>query len=356
MVDQEYVTENKHCFKARILFVEAESWERQAVKELCCGDCEIFDRPEKLHFLDDELIPDNTTVLSVFIHSDVTEEQLDRLPDLKLIATRSTGYDHIDLEACEKRGITVCNVPTYGENTVAEHTFALILALTRKIHRSYDRTIRGDFSLEGLRGIDLQGKTLGVLGTGSIAQNVLRIAGGFGMTRIGYDVKPRPELAEKLGFEYVDFDELLKRSQILSIHVPLNDKTHHMIDAEAIGKLPKGAIVVNTARGGIVDPEALLAGLKKGHLGGAGLDVLEAEDAVAEEAEILSRDYDMSKLRSIVQNHALLRMPNVIITPHVAFNSEEAVRRIIATTVENIDRFMDDNPQNVIHGKKVRQA
>jgi D-lactate dehydrogenase len=332
----------------RILFVEAEPWERQAVKELCSCNCVVHDRPERLENLDSDLIPENVTVLSTFIHSNVPAEQLDRLPDLRLVATRSTGFDHIDLDACRQRGIAVANVPNYGENTVAEHAFALLLSISRGVHRSYERTIRGDFSMEGLRGFDLQGKTLGVLGTGNIAQNVLRIARGFGMERIAYDIKPRPELAEKLEFEYVEMDELLARSQILSLHVPHNEHTHHMIDADAIAKLPAGAILINTARGGIVDAEALIEGLASGHLGGAGLDVLEAEGAIAEEAEILSREYDITKLRSIVQNHALLRMPNVVITPHVGFNSEEAVRRIIATTVENIDRFLEGKPQNIV--------
>ncbi|MFP4354078.1 MAG: NAD(P)-dependent oxidoreductase [Phycisphaerae bacterium] len=332
----------------RILFVEAEPWERQAVKELCGCDCKVFDRPEKFQDLDDELIPENVTVLSTFIHSRVGEDQIDRLANLKLIATRSTGYDHIDLRACRKRGIAVANVPTYGDNTVAEHAFALLLALTRRVHRSYERTVRGDFSLDGLRGIDLQGKTLGVLGTGNIARNVLRIAGGFGMEKLAYDIKPDEQLAERLGFSYVNFEELLARSDVFSIHVPYNKHTHHMIDADAIGKMKQGAYLINTARGGIVDAEALIEGLAGGQLGGAGLDVLEAEGAIAEEAEILSREYDLSKLRSIVQNHALLRMPNVIITPHVGFNSEEAVRRIIATTVENIDRFLEGKPQNIV--------
>jgi D-lactate dehydrogenase len=334
--------------KGKILFVEAEQWESDAVSDLCSCDCRVIDRPERLEQLSQDQIEEGINVLSVFIHSAVTAEQMDRLPDLKLIATRSTGYDHIDLEACRERDIAVATVPNYGENTVAEHAFALLLALTRRIHRCYERTIRGDFSIEGLRGIDLQGRTMGVLGTGSIARNVLRIAKGFEMECIGYDIHPDDEAASRLGFQYVDLPELLSRSQVLSLHVPYNRHTHHMIDADALAKLPAGAILINTARGGIVDPAALVESLKSGHLGGAGLDVLEAEKAVGEEVELLSQQYDLDQLRSVIQNHALLRMPNVIITPHVGFNSEEAVRRIIETTVENIDGFLAGRPQNLV--------
>ncbi len=339
---------DKQPGKGTILFVEAEEWERQAVKELCRCDCRVIDKSQRLEQLSDEEIDPEVNVLSVFIHSRVTREQLERLPELKLIATRSTGFDHIDLDACREKGIAVANVPNYGENTVAEHAFALLLALTRRVHRSYERTIRGDFSIQGLRGIDLQSRTLGVLGTGSIARNVLRIAGGFQMERIGFDIHPDPKAAEELGFEYVDFDTLLSRSQVLSIHVPYNQHTHHMIDAEALSKLPEGAIVINTARGGIIDPVALVEALRSGRVGGAGLDVLEAEKAIGEEAEILSQQYDLDQLRSVIQSHALLKMPNVIITPHVGFNSEEAVRRIMETTVENIDSFLAGEGQNLI--------
>ncbi len=331
-----------------VLVVEGHEWEEQRLKSHCPEACEIITARERLSEVPDEKIPDGLRVLSVFIHSKVTEEQLDRMPELELIASRSTGFDHIDADACRDRGITVCNVPDYGENTVAEHTFGMLLALTRKIHRCYERTVRGDFSIEGLRGRDLYGKTFGALGTGRIAAHALRIAGGFGMRRLGYDIAPDDRLALGLGFEYVGFDELLAESDVLSLHVPHNDKTHHIIDAEALGKMKRGAILVNTARGGLVDPQALIDALRSGHLGGAALDVLESETAVAEEAELLSRSFDVDTLRSVVQSTALLRMENVIITPHNAFNSEEAVERIIQQTVENIHAYLAGQPRNVV--------
>ena len=341
---------------AKVLFVEAEEWEHADLVHRCSHDCRVYSRGERLEDVPDHDIPDRITVLSPFIHSRVTAEQLDRLPELKLIATRSTGVDHIDLDTCNDRGIVVSNVPGYGENTVAEHTFALLLALTRKVHRCYDRTVRGDFSIRGLQGTDLFGKTFGCVGTGKIGIRVLRIASGFGMRLLAYDVKPRQDLAEEIGFEYVDFDELLSRSDVVSIHVPYNEHTHHLIDAEAIEKMPNGAILVNTARGAIVDSQALIEALQSDKLGGAGLDVLESEAAIGEEAEILSSAYDENTLKSIVRNHALLRMPNVVITPHVGFNSQEAVQRIIDTTLDNIHGFITGQARNVVNARGVEAA
>lgn len=331
-----------------VLFVEAEKWEHDWLVQNCRAGCRVHSRAQRLEELSEADIPPGVNVLSTFINSHVVAEQLDRLGELELVATRSTGFDHIDLQACRQRGVVVSNVPDYGEITVAEHTFALLLSLTRKIHRCYERTIRGDFSIEGLRGQELAGKTLGVLGTGKIGQRVLRIAKGFGMRLLAHDVSPRPQLAKRIGFKYVTLEELLRRSDVLSIHVPYGERTRHMIDAEAIAKLPAGAIIVNTARGGIIDPQALIEALVSGHLGGAALDVLEAEMAIAEEAELLSSSYDMETLRTVVRNHALLRMPNVIITPHVGFNSAEAVRRIIDTTLDNIRSFLRGAPKNVV--------
>ncbi|MBS3733402.1 MAG: hydroxyacid dehydrogenase [Phycisphaerae bacterium] len=331
-----------------ILVVEAHEWERERLEAQCPHACEIITARERLEDLPDDRIPDALRVLSVFVHSSVTAEQLDRMPGLELITTRSTGFDHIDADACRRRGITICNVPNYGENTVAEHTFGMLLALTRKIHRCYERTTRGDFSIEGLRGEDLYGKTFGALGTGRIARHALRIAGGFGMRRLGYDIAPDENLAQAMGFSYVDFDALLGESDVLSLHVPYNEKTRHIVDADALAKMKPGAILVNTARGGLVDPEALIDALRSGHLGGAALDVLEAETAVAEEAELLSRSYDVDTLRSVVQNTALLRMENVIITPHNAFNSSEALERIIKATVGNVHAYLAGTPENVV--------
>jgi D-lactate dehydrogenase len=332
-----------------ILFVEAEPWERERLVALCPGHCRVVSRAETLQDLADGDLPPDVTVLSPFVHSTVNAAQLARLPELRLVSTRSTGYDHVDLAACGERGIVVCNVPEYGENTVAEHTFAMLLALTRKIHRCYERTVRGDFSSDGLRGVDLYGKTLGVVGAGKIARRVLAIAGGFGMRRLACDVREEPELAARIGFEYVPLDELLARSDVVSLHVPHTPQTHHLIDAAALARMKPTAILVNTARGGVVDSQALIDALRGGRIAGAALDVLEGEHTIGEEAEIVSSAYDAEALKQIVRNTALLRMDNVIVTPHNAFNSEEALGRIVETTLENIHAHLLGRATHVVN-------
>lgn len=333
----------------KILFAELEPWEQDHLEALCPEKCVIVTSPQRLEAMTDKDVDGGVAIFSPFVHSLVTAEQLARMPDLKLIATRSTGFDHIDVEECNRRGVLIANVPHYGEDTVAEHAFGMILALTRKIHRCYERTSRGDFSIEGLRGVDLAGKTFGCLGVGAIGSRAMRIAGGFGMNRLAYDLRRDGRLSGSLGFRYVQLDDLLAESDILSLHVPLTDSTRHMIDRDALAKMKRGAILVNTARGALVDTAALIEALNGGRLGGAALDVLEAETAITEEAELLSSTYDVDTLRQVVQSNVLLRMPNVIITPHNAFNSREACRRIIETTFQNIHAWLLGEPQNIIN-------
>ncbi|MBP8302844.1 MAG: hydroxyacid dehydrogenase [Phycisphaerae bacterium] len=332
-----------------ILFAELEPWEQDHVSALCPKHCKIIASPQRLQAIGEDQANAEVTLFSPFIHSLVNAEQLARMPNLRLIATRSTGFDHIEIEACNRRGILVANVPHYGEDTVAEHAFGMILALTRKIHRCYERTSRGDFSIEGLRGSDLAGKTFGCLGVGAIGARALRIAGGFGMNRIAHDRRGDALLSGSLGFRYVTLEGLLAEADVLSLHVPLTDETRHIINRDTLARMKKGAILVNTARGALVDTAALIDALKSGHLAGAALDVLEAETAITEEAELLSSRYDLDTLRQVIRSNALLRMPNVIITPHNAFNSQEACQRIIETTFENIHAYLLGEPKNIVN-------
>ena len=226
----------------------------------------------------------NFDVLGTFVDSVADAAVIGGLPNLKHIATLSTGYDHIDLSACAVRGISVSYVPTYGENTVAEYAFGLILALSRKICEATNRVkMEGSFRLDGLRGFDLMGKTLGVLGTGHIGQHVVQMGKGFGMNVIAFDAFPNPALATQFGFEYKPLPEILAQSDIVTIHVPYLPSTHHLINAENIGLMKPGAYLVNTARGAVVDTSALVMALKNGKLGGAGLDVLEEEGVIKDE-------------------------------------------------------------------------
>ncbi|MEJ5250489.1 MAG: hydroxyacid dehydrogenase [Chthonomonadetes bacterium] len=286
--------------------------------------------------------------IAVFIGTKVTAATLDALPQLRLILTMSTGYDHIDLDACRQRGITVCNVPHYGENTVAEHTFALILSLSRKLHAAYFQGLRGEYDLRALRGFDLYGKTLGVIGAGSIGLHVIRIARGFGMRVLAYDTRPQRLLADVLGFTYTDMDTLLAESDIVTLHVPATPATHHLINRDTLRKMKQGALLINTARGAVVDTEALLWALEEGILAGAGLDVIEGEELITEESALLKKPLAEATLRQVVQAHLLLRRENVVFTPHIAFNSQEAVERILDTTLENLQAFLKGAPINVV--------
>ena len=291
-------------------------------------------------------------VVSVFIYSIVGKPVLEKMPSLKLIATRSTGYDHIDLQESARREVTVCNVPRYGENTVAEHAFGLILALSRNLKAAVAKVNQLKFDLQGLKGFDLKGKTLGVVGAGAIGLHSIRIGRAFGMSVLAHDAFPQSILAEVLGFEYASLERLLGESDVITLHVPLNKQTHHLVNKDSIRLIKRGAILINTARGEVVDTEALVIGLDQGILAGVGLDVLEGEESIKEEAQLLSDTLPVEKLRVVVRSYALLHRDNVIITPHMAFYSVEAERRIIDTTVDNVECFLKGNPQNVVTAKK----
>lgn len=332
----------------QIFVFELDDWEKGAFDSLRADNA--------LELISQPLTPANVSeyadaeIISPFLYSKLDHGVLDEVPNLKLIATRSTGYNHIDLDYCNDRGIAVANVPSYGVNTVAEHVFALLLTLSHKIDEAIDRTRKGDFSPQGLRGFDLRGRTMGVIGTGDIGQHVARIARGFDMPVIAFDVKPDYEAAESLGYEYVDMDELLSKSDVISLHVPLNEKTRHLIDAEAFAKMKRGVVLMNTARGQIVDTKALMRALADGIVAGAGLDVLSEEPTIREEAELLRSVYTRDRdLDVLLADHVLIRLRNVIVTPHSAFNTTEAVQRILDTTRENIEGFLRGEPVNVVN-------
>ena len=315
-----------------ITFFEINNIEKERFKENLKGHTLRFFE-ENIQNVEQEKYLDSD-VISVFIHSKVDKENIDKCSNLKVIATRSTGTDHIDLEYANSRKILVKNVALYGENTVAEHTFALMLALSRKIHESYINTANGNFSTEGLMGFDLKGKTIGIIGGGRIGLHVARMARSFGMHVRVYDINKDYFLSELINFKYVSLDELLNISDIISLHVPLNRHTTHMINKETISKMKDGVVIINTARGGLINNSDLIAGLESGKIYGAGLDVLEGEEFLFEENISNSPIENAAKI--IVESNILSKKPNVVITPHNAFNSIEAVHRIIDTTINNI--------------------
>lgn len=302
---------------------------------------------EPIQEVDSAKIKDAETLV-IFIYSRITKDILDKLPRLKFISTMSTGFDHIDVEECKKRNILISTVPAYGEVTVAEHAFALIFAISRRLIESYERVKKGDFNPEGLTGFDLFGKTLGVIGVGTIGCHVIRIAKGIGMDVLGYKRTPDEKLAKSLGFKFVDIDELLNKSDIITIHLPYCKETHHFIDRESFTKMKDGVIIINTARGAIVDTGALISALNDGKVLGAGLDVLEEEPLLREEKELLSQKFNKNDLVGVLENHILLNNPKVLITPHNAFNSSEALERILSTTRDNINGFMSGNHKNLV--------
>ncbi len=306
-------------------------------------------------FIDDPLTDKNADkagdadAVAFFIYSQINDKILKKLSKAKLVSTMSTGFEHVNLDDCRKRSIVACNVPAYGDNTVAEHAMALLLAIARKLLPSIERTRKGDFSLDGLRGFDLKGKTMGIVGTGRIGRNVAHYAEGFGMKVIAFDKFPNDSLAKECGFTYVSLDQLFAESDVISMHLPEMPETHHIINVNNVRKIKKGCVLINTARGGLIETEAILVGLKEGIFSACGLDVLEEEVTIKEEAELLHETFQKATdMKVLLEEHMLLTHPKVLVTPHNAFNSDEALMRILDTTIDNINAFFSGVPKNKI--------
>lgn len=266
-----------------------------------------------------------------FVNDEIDKRTIDVLSGfgIKILALRCAGYNNVDFKAAYGK-IHVVRVPAYSPHAVAEHAMALLLTLNRKIHRAYIRTRDFNFSINGLMGFDLYGKTVGIIGTGKIGRVFADICRGFGMKVIAYDPFP----AKDSWIDYVELDELFRRSDIISLHAPLTKETYHLINRDAIEKMKEGVYIVNTSRGALVDSEALLEGIKAGKIGGACLDVYE------EESDIFFEDFS----NMVIQDDVLARlisMPNVIVTSHQAFLTNEALRNIAETTLENLKEFFD---------------
>ena len=289
-------------------------------------------RDVEIKFLETKLSADTAELargceaVCVFVNDTVDAEVIDRLYEIgvRLIALRCAGYNNVDVEHAYGK-IHVVHVPAYSPYAVAEHAMALLLTSIRRIHKAYNRTRDFNFSLNGLTGFDLHGKTIGVIGTGKIGRILIDISRGFGMNVIAYDLFP----AKDSGIAYVSLDELYAESDIISLHCPLTDDTRHMIDEEAISKMKKGVVIVNTSRGALINGEALVDGLLARKVGAACLDVYE------EEADIFFEDRSGHILNDDVLSR-LISMPNVIVTSHQAFLTEEALENIAETTVNNI--------------------
>ncbi len=291
-------------------------------------------------------------IISVFIYSHINKNVLDKMENLKFIITRSATYEHIDVEYAKKKGILVANIPGYGNNTVAEFTFALILALARKLKPMIKNVSEKKYSREGLMGIDIMGKTIGIIGTGRIGAHVARIAHGFGMKILAYDRTKKPELIEKYGVEYVGLEELLMRSDIVTVHLPYNRATKYTINKFNIKLMKLDAMLINTSRGAVVEVDAVIEALKEGRLaGGVALDTLEAEEDTIKEEEVLKRDeIPAVKIEKAAEKYYLLNEDNVILSPHLAYYTKDALERILDITVEEIKKFIEgEKPENLVN-------
>lgn len=290
----------------------------------------------------------DATHLSLFVSSQLNASRIDMLPLLVYIGARSTGTDHIDSAYARTKGIVVSNVPRYGQRTVAEFTFALLLSLSRKIvAASVQIREHGDFAIRpSLEGFDLFGKTLGVIGTGAIGATVVSIARSFGMNVLMCDVRERPELAGD-NARYVSHDELYVHSDIITLHAPYTKENHHLLSADAFAKMKEGVVIINTARGELIDTEALVDALTSGKVAGAGLDVLEEERSLKDEVAA-TKQGTVELFKSLIRDHVLVDMPNVIITPHIGFFSKEAYNEILSISIENVQNAIKAKPSNVV--------
>ena len=268
-----------------------------------------------------------------FVNDDLSRPVLAALREhgVRLITLRSAGFNHVDLHAAEQLGLTVARVPAYSPHAVAEHTAALVLALNRRIHRAYARVREGNFALQGLLGFDLHGRTVGVVGTGTIGAVFARIMTGFGCRLLAYDPYPNDE-CRQLGVTYVDRDTLFAESDIVSLHCPLTPDTYHLVDAQTLGRMKDRVMLVNTSRGALVDTAAVIEALKAGKLGSLGIDVYE------EEADLFFEDLSDRVIRDDVFSR-LLTFPNVLVTGHQAFFTQEALTGIAETTIANLDGY-----------------
>lgn len=276
-----------------------------------------------------------------FVNDDLSRPTLEALATggCRLIALRSAGFSHVDVRAASELGLAVCRVPAYSPHAVAEHTVALILALARKIHRAYGRVRDGNFALDGLCGFDLHGRTVGIVGFGTIGRVFARIMAGFGCHVIASD--PAPPAPGDEAIDRVELDDLFARADIISLHCPLTPATRHIIDARAIARMKRGVMLINTGRGALVDTRAVIAGLKSGHIGHLGVDVYEEEEALFfadHSADIIHDDVFVR----------LVTFPNVIVTAHQAFLTTEALANIAETTMANVSAFAAGRPQNVV--------
>jgi D-lactate dehydrogenase len=345
----------------KIAFFDTDSKDQAALQEIVSAMPDAADL--QCTFSHESITADNAKkyadaeAICIFVHSAVSEEIIKELPTLKIICAMSTGFDHIDNAAAKRRGIAVCTVPGYGTHTVAEYAFSLILGITRKTFLA-TRSMKENhtFDTAAFEGFDLFGKTIGVVGTGRIGLNVARIAKGFSMRVVAFDVYPNAKMAAEIGYEYMPLEQVLAESDVVSLHVPYNKDTHHLINSTNILGMKKGAVLINTARGEVLETQAVVDALNKGILSGVGMDVIEGERLIGDEWQLISNGgstdpdpaAELAHYKTLLEEHMLIDRPEVFITPHMAFFTREAKHEILKTTVDNINAFIAGKPQNQV--------
>ena len=315
----------------RVAMFDTKPYDEASFEKIRPENVEITYYPVKLN-RDSVMLASGKDAVCTFVNDTVDKCVIDKLCDegVKLVALRCAGFDSVDIEACSDR-IKVVRVPAYSPEAVAEHAMALLMTSVRRIHKAYNRTRDYNFSLNDLVGFNLNGKTIGVVGTGKIGKAFVKICNGFSMNVLAYDMYP----AEGIGATYVTMDELLEKSDIISLHCPLTDENRHMINADTISKMKKGVVIINTSRGGLINAKDMLEGLKTRKIGAACIDVYE------EESNLFFNDKSGHILDDEIMAR-LLTMPNVIVTSHQAFLTEEALANIAETTIKNIVEYFED--------------
>ena len=332
----------------KIIFFETNKDEQKEL-QILFGNIQVEYYEEKLDS-DNVNLAENADIVSVFVNSEVSKEIIDKLPNLKLIQTRSTGYDHVDVEYAKSKSIKVATVPSYGARTVAEFTFALILSLSRKPINAYQQLRVGEgYDISSFQGFDLYDKTLGVIGTGKIGKNVTKIAKGFGMNVIACDLYPDQKFADEIGFKYVPLSELLANSDIITLHTFYTKENYHLINKDNIGEIKKGGYIINTARGELIETDALIKALTSKQLAGCALDVLESERHLKDEWEVLKDSHRrIDDFRLLLEDRMLIDLRQAIVTPHIAFYTKEAELEILKTTADTIVSFIENKQINIL--------
>lgn len=334
-----------------IVFFDTAKDEKNFFEEACEGKYKTIFTSHSLNkefYITDEI--KNAEAISCFTVSILGKEVLEKFPNLRLIALRCVGYNNIDIEYCKKKNITIVNAKGYGNRTVAEFALGLIIDVSRNISSSYIDIQKDEENKNDYTGFELINKTLGVIGVGAIGAELVKIGRGLGMEVLGYDLYEKDELKRDYSLEYTTLDDLLKRSDFISLHAPLTDDNFHLIDEEKISLMKETAIIVNTARGELIKTEALYKALSFNTIKGAGLDVLEYEEATSDFDMLFDMDYiDKKFVKQILLKHEISKLENVVITPHIAYDTIEAKNRIRTITMDNINSFFSGKIKNSIY-------